>query len=448
MPILTGFLSRKLAPYLDANRWLLAYSGGVDSHVLLDLLLGIPGRPPITAVHINHQLQPEAVQWRIHCEQQAKAAGIDFIAIDVDVDLKSGHSIEDAARRARYQAFESIVVSGDVLFFGHHLDDQIETLMLRMLRGSGTRGSAAMPASRPIGDGVLMRPLLDTPRSAIESYAETRQLVWVEDPSNQREDFDRNFLRHSVLPSIEQRWPAYRQTLSRTALLNDEAAYLNDELADSDLRQSGVFEQGVSSTMAVKLLEGLGRPRQKNLLRHFLTLNRMAVPSAAQLNEALDQLLGAGDDAAPLIEWHGVQLRRFDRQIMVMTPLPPVDTTKHYHWNLTNTISLGNAGQLSAVTSQRGGIDPVRIKAGECVVKFRQGGERCQPAGRGSSQTLKKLFQEYRLAPWLRDRIPLITCQGDIVAVGDLWVCEGWQVEDGSAGVSVLWQQENLIPSY
>ena len=159
-------------------------------------------------------------------------------------------------------------------------------------------------------------------------------------------------------------------------------------------------------------------------------------------------MLGAGDDAAPLIEWHGVQLRRFDRQIMVMTPLPPVDTTKHYHWNLTNTISLGNAGQLSAVTSQRGGIDPVRIKAGECVVKFRQGGERCQPAGRGSSQTLKKLFQEYRLAPWLRDRIPLITCQGDIVAVGDLWVCEGWQVEDGSAGVSVVWQQENLIPSY
>jgi tRNA(Ile)-lysidine synthase len=442
MSITERFISRQLRPYMDTGRWLVAYSGGVDSCVLLNCLMGVVDHPPIVAVHINHQLQPESTQWRKHCEQHAAAIGIDIICVDVNVDLESGHSLEDAARRARYNAFETIVRHDDVLFFGHHQDDQVETVMLRLLRGSGSLGAAGIPSSRPLGNGQLARPLLEISRSAIETYAIDHQLEWIDDPSNQTLDFDRNFLRLNVLPSIEQRWPGYRQTLSRTATLNEEAALLNDELAAIDLQLMGVSEQS-PATLPIDELSGLSRARQKNSLRYFLKLNQLATPSSAQLNEVIDQLIGASEDAVPLVEWGGVQLRRFDHKIVAMRSLATVDTSKRYTWDFTDTLILGAAGYLTAIPSRGKGIDVARLNIKELGVAFRQGGERCQPVGRSGSQTLKKLFQEYQLEPWLRDRIPLITYRDQIIAVGDLWVCEGWQVKDDRQGVSLLWQREN-----
>lgn len=442
MPISERFLNHQLSSYTDAGRWLVAYSGGMDSCVLLDCLVGIASHPPIVAVHVNHQMQPESRQWRKHCEQRAAVMGIDIICVDVDVDLEFGHSVEDAARRARYEAFETIVEHDDVLFFGHHLDDQVETVMLRLLRGSGSRGAAAMPSSRALGRGQLARPLLDISRAAIEAYAINRQLGWIDDPSNQSLDFDRNFLRLNVLPAIEQRWPGYRQTLFRAATLSEEAALLNDELAVIDLQQMGVSEQS-SVTLPIELLSRLSRARQKNSLRYFLKLNHLPTPSSAQLDEAVDQLIGASVDAEPLVEWGGIQLRRFDHKIIVMRSLPSVDSSKRYAWNLTDTIILEDAGSLIAVPSLGTGIDLTRINNNELTITFRQGGERCRPVGRNGSQTLKKLFQEYKLEPWLRDRIPLITHKGEIIAVGDLWVCEGWQVKGDRQGVSLLWKRES-----
>lgn len=440
MPITERFLNQQLNPYTEAGRWLVAYSGGVDSCVLLDCLIGVADHPPIVAVHINHQLQAASEQWRKHCEKRAAALNIAIICVDVDVDLHSGRSLEDAARVARYDAFETIVRHDDVLFFGHHLDDQVETMLLRLLRGSGSRGAAAMPSSRALGSGQLARPLLDIPRSAIETYATINQLEWIDDSSNQSLDFDRNFLRLEVLPAFEQRWPGYRQTLSRAALLNEEAAGLNDELAAIDLQQMGVSSQS-SATLPIELLSRLSRPRQKNSLRYFLKLNQLATPSSAQLNEVIDQLLGARIDATPLVEWGDVQLRRFGDKIVAMRRMSPMDGLKRYSWNLTGTLSLKNAGSLIALSSYGKGINAAMLDSSELVVAFRQGGERCRPVSRSGSQTLKKLLQEYQLEPWLRDRIPLILYRDEIIAVGDLWICEGWQVEGDQQGVTLQWQR-------
>ena len=243
-----------------------------------------------------------------------------------------------------------------------------------------------------------------------------------------------------MFPAFEQRWPGYRQTLSRAALLNEEAAVLNDELAAIDLQQMGVSPQS-SATLPIELLSRLSRPRQKNSLRYFLKLNQLATPSSAQLNEVIDQLLGARIDATPLVEWGDVQLRRFGDKIVAMRRMSPMDGLKRYSWNLTGTITLENAGSLMAISSHGKGINAAMLDNSELVVAFRQGGERCRPVSRSGSQTLKKLLQEYQLEPWLRDRIPLILYRDEIIAVGDLWICEGWQVERDQQGVTLQWQR-------
>lgn len=432
-------LATQLTPFLHAPRWLVAYSGGVDSHVLLHSLMQYPDHPPIEAIHINHQLQAEADSWADHCQQQADQLNIPLHT--QRITLENSGNLEQQARQARYQAFESVLNTGDILMLGHHLDDQAETLMLRLLRGSGSRGAAAMPASRPLGQGQLARPLLDIPRSVIKQYAEDHQLRWIEDPSNQCSDYDRNFLRLQLLPALASRWPAYRQTLARAASLSGETADLTDELALLDFERAGVSPQQTS--IPITLLENLSRARQKNLLRYWLRANGFTMPSVSQLGALLDQALNAEQQAQPLIRWGEIQIRRFNGALFVMNRQPEFDSAQIFNWDLLVPLQLEQGSRLLTQHHQGRGINLARLNAAGVTVRFRQGGERCQPAGRAHSQSLKKLFQEYQLAPWLRDRAPLLYCGDDIVAVADLWVCEGWEAGPADQGVNLIWEPDH-----
>lgn len=437
MKLNTAAIAERLAPLQSAPRWLVAFSGGVDSLLLLQMAAAVPNHPPILAVHINHGLQPEADDWQAQCEAQARALGVGFHCSRLQ--LQAGSNIEETARKARYAVFATLLEKGDVLLMGHHADDQVETLLLRMLRGSGSRGLAAMPATRPLAGGRLFRPLLHCSKAEITAYAREQGWQWIEDPSNAREDFDRNYLRHRVLPAIAERWPEYRATLGRAIALSEEAGQLNGELAELDCHALSLSP--LAESLPLVALAELSPGRLRNLLRYWLQCRNLNLPSAAQMQALIDDVIGAGADAEPLLEWPGVQVRRFRGELYAMPPLAAFEPADHYTLATGQALVVAGCGELSLAPCQGEGIAASVIQAGPLRVRFRGGGERCRPAGRSGSQTLKKLLQEYAVTTWLRDRVPLLYSGDVLVAVADYWVCEGYVAAPGEPGYQCQWQR-------
>lgn len=405
---MTQTLQSRLAPYGDCRRWLVAYSGGLDSTVLLHALAQLEPRPPLCALHIHHGLQPDADAWQAHCEATCAALGLVCHSLRVQVEA-DGDGPEAAARRARYRAFEDFLQPGDLLLQAHHLDDQVETRLLRLLRGTGVEGFRGIPEYRPLGQAALLRPLLTLPRPELEAYAREQSLNWIEDPSNADTRFDRNYLRQRVLPLIAERWPAYRQALQRFSGHLAEGQVL----PVADVQRQADSARPVIDLDALRALDEAGRNRA---LRHWLAPR---VPSAAQLREIQRSLLWSAADAEPVFELGGLQLRRF-RDRLYQTELGSFDPDFVADWDFQSPLVIPGAGVLEAERCQRGGLAASQVR-----VSLRRGGERCRPAGRGHSQSLKKLLQASAVAPWRRDRLPLLYCDQELVAVADLWVCEG-----------------------
>ena len=425
---------------MAAPRWLVAYSGGVDSAVLLHLLNAIPDRPPLLAVHINHQLQVQAGDWEHHCRERAEHMGVAFYSEKVEVDCSSSPSLEQAAREARYRVFEKLLQPGEVLLMGHHLDDQVETLLLRLLRGSGSSGLAAMPRCRPLGHGLLLRPLLGFTRGDIETYARYHGLQWVDDPSNDSSAFDRNFLRREVLPLVADRWPGYRATLARAAALSEEAAQLNRELAELDCHALSLSPLALS--LPIPALLELSPGRCKNLLRFWLQSRQLALPSAAQMEALLAEVVHARRDAEPLLEWPGVQVRRFRDELYAMEPMSAFAGDRSYPLLPDRPTVVAGVGTVTLEPASTPGIAARHLRAGNVELRFRSGGERCRPQGRAGSQTLKKLMQEYGIETWLRDRVPIVYIDGELAAVADYWVCDGYEAAPGETAYRCRWQRE------
>ncbi|WP_250463753.1 tRNA lysidine(34) synthetase TilS [Microbulbifer litoralis] len=397
----------------EGQRWL-AYSGGLDSTVLLYLLadLGVPLR----AVHIHHGLSTAADAWQAHCERVAASLGVPLTAVRVSVDPADG-GLEQAARRARYRVFGEVLQPGDQLLVAQHGDDQVETFFLRLLRGAGALGLSAMAESRPLGRGRLLRPLLAAGRGQLENCARERGLAWVEDESNRDQRIERNYLRASVLPLLRQRWPL-RQRVVRAADNLREAAALLRDLAETDLAACDRRRERFGESIDLARLRQLPGRRRKNLLRGWLAEQGGSAPEARHLREALEQVAGAAADSAPAVVLGGRVLRRFRDRAYLTPPLPPAPAEGDRSWRGEVPLDLGGGWLLCPGP----GWPP-----GDYRVRFRRGGERAHPNGRRHSQTLKKLLQEAGLEPWLRDLVPLVFRAGAgqaPLAVGDLFVCE------------------------
>jgi tRNA(Ile)-lysidine synthase len=428
-------LAAEIEAYKNCRRWWIAYSGGVDSHVLLYLLAQLRATenniPPLSVIHINHQLNPRAAAWAEHCQTVCAELGVECIVETVDVVRNGGEGLESAARSARYAAFEQHVSKNEVLLQAHHRDDQVETLLLRLLRGSGLRGLAAIPLARTLGNGQLLRPLLHTTRSEVLAYAQRHRLQWIEDDSNANPQFDRNFLRLTVLPQIAGRWPSYRNTLARVAEQAREAEQLFDALAAQDFAVANLAS-GVLSVPACVALEPV---RRRNLLRYWLQKLQLPLPTREQLLQ-LDNLLAAGVDAEPCVQWPGAEVHRFRGGLYAMQVLPTLQGEIDEMWHPATDCAIPGMGVLRAQHLMGQGL------RADCDyrIRSRRGGERCKPMGRAHSQTLKKLFQEYAVPPWLRDRLPLFYCGGQLAAVADLWICEGFAAVAGQSGWVVEWR--------
>lgn len=413
-----------------------ALSGGLDSCVLLSLAHAWqqqnPSQPPLTAIHVNHGLSPHAIAWEEFCQQLCDTLGIELIIERVTIDRTTGPSLENLARQLRYAAFQRHLPAGHGLLMAHHLDDQSETFLLRTLRGAGPRGLAAMPARRPLGQGWLLRPLLGCPRSALEHYAHQNQLRWIEDESNQSSDFDRNYLRHEVLPKLESRWPAYRHNWQRSAALARDADALLTQLADLDLAAIPHSLQPGAQSLDCVPLSALDAARQRNILRRWLQLSDIPEPGYHLLQQIVSEVIPAGPDAQPQLSWSTdtatFTLRRHRGQLILsgaVPSLPPADTD----FELTPQQSLSLPGNGS-VTLHISGELPRSVT--RFSVRYRCGGEQLRLQGR-RMRSLKKILQESRLPPWQRESLPLLFADDELVAVAGIGVAEGW------AGVKFGW---------
>ncbi|TRX57084.1 tRNA lysidine(34) synthetase TilS [Thalassomonas sp. M1454] len=431
--------------HLGNKNLTLAYSGGVDSQVLLHAVAQLRKAELLTnkinAVHINHGLSVNASKWASFCQQQAKQLSISYTSITVDINKQSQQSLEALARDARYKALNQACSNDSVIFTGHHLDDQVETFLLALKRGAGVQGLSAMQTIRPLANSEpekniqLARPLLNINREDIEQYAREHDLQWVEDDSNSDVRFDRNFIRAQILPLLKQRWPAINQTIARSAQHCEQAQHLLEQLAIVDLQNC----QLSSDSLSIAKMASLSTDRFNNLLRHFIRVNGGLMPSKQQVAQVYNACFEAADDKNPHISLHQYSLRRF-ADALYFTP----NYADISQWQLTLSLAplvnevielpdglgqltlqrvINNTDLGTSDTDKFSTIIAIPRSSEQLSIGFKHDNPKCWPTYRDKRRPLKKLLQEHGVATWLRNRLPFIFIDNELAAVLPLFTC-------------------------
>lgn len=422
-PDIPTHLLQTLAPWRTAKTWRIAFSGGLDSTVLLHLLVHLAKTehlPQLKAIHVHHGLQAAADAWPEHCQAVCDALGVPLQVVRVQV--QPGASLERAARDARHGAFIEVTQANELLLTAQHRDDQAETLLFRLLRGAGVRGLSGMPRQRALGTGHLLRPLLDVSRAELEAYATEHQLSWIEDPSNQDRQFSRNYLRHQVFPVLTERWPQAAATMARSAAHLSEAQALLDELALIDLGSASTvsdFDWLGLPSLALAPLAKLSTARQRNALSHWLTgLTRM--PDSDHWSGWGD-LRDANGEARPIWRLADGELHRAGGRIWWLSgcwlrPPPLAD-----QWSDPSVpLALAENGAVTFT-----GQPP----EGPLYIRYREGGEVMSLPERGH-RDLKRLLNERGVPGFARGRLPLLYRDQQLLAVASVQGLNG-SVQDG-----------------
>ena len=446
---LQGSVAARIAPLLpNGSRILVGLSGGVDSVVLLHLLAGLAPRYSwrLAALHVHHGISPNADDWARFCAGLCADLNIPLTIEHVDINPLRSHGIEAAARKLRHAAFER--QSSDFVALAHHADDQVETLFLQLLRGAGVRGASAMaelmslPRKR---ESCVVRPLLHCSRGAILDYADEHSLEWIEDESNADASYPRNFLRHRLLPLLGEKFPVYRETLSRSTQHFAEANELLDDLARIDAPNlllptaSGAGGEGRDSGLPVARLQSLSPARAKNLLRYYLYQQGAPMPQVVQLADMLHQLCSAREDAAVCVAFGGDwQVHRYRGSVYALRYLGEFDRNALLCW--MGQAELDWPALHCCVAFRQGtgqGISLAKLQAAPVTLRFRQGGETLRPNQNAATRTLKNLLQEHAVPPWRRDRLPLLYCGGELVCVVGVAIAAEYQAQSGEASIAV-----------
>ncbi len=418
------------------SRYVIAFSGGLDSTALAHCVIAMCQQDPqfsardILLLHVDHGLHTDSAAWSKRCAAFAAAHNTAFRSLAVCVLENAGKGLEAAARDARYSAMRAELRAGDWLLSAHHADDQAETLLLNMLRGSGAAGLAGIAEARPMGPAWLVRPLLSLEQSVIREYAQSTALNWIDDPSNDERRFDRNFLRHEVLPIMARRWPDVAQRLQRSAAYAGEASELMQDLARADLQTLG----GRATKLPLDGLSRLSTARQKNLIRFALRDLRLPAPTAVSLERVLNEVIAARVDAQPEVCWPGAVVRRY-RNTLYLMPELPADAPLEMPFSGRSQSLPAGCGTLKLSHDGEPGLSESVLNAG-LVIRSRGGGEEIKPFGQPHTRKLKKLLQEEGVVPWMRDRLPLLYSDGRLVAVADLWLADD---AVSTPGASVHW---------
>ena len=436
-------VAAQIAPLLPAHSSILVgLSGGVDSVVLLHVLHKLAPRFSwqLSALHVHHGISHNADAWSDFCSDLCARLHVSLHIERVDIAPLREHGIEAAARKLRHEAFAE--QSCDFVALAHHADDQAETLLLQLLRGAGVRGASAMPQfALRTGSVPLVRPLLHCSRQEILDYATSHQLHWIEDESNADDHYPRNFLRLRVLPLLGERFPAYRDTLARSAQHFAEASSLLDDLALQDGAQAIAGE-----TLAVAVLQALSLPRAKNLLRYFLHRNGAPMPPAVQLDDMLQQLCGARQDARVCITYSDWQVRRYQGKVYALQALGDFDPDLVLRWNneqeldwpaLKSRLLLDRERIPPEKAPRSPGISLVKLQCAPVTLRLRHGGEALRPQPGSATRSLKNLLQEHHVPPWRRDRLPLLYCGDELVCVPSVAIAAEYLANEHETAIRI-----------
>jgi len=435
---------------------IIAYSGGVDSQVLLVALATLKQREQlsnnIVVCHVNHGLSPNADSWQAFAQQQCDRYSLPLITRKLQLKKQPQQSLEAIARDARYQVLIQASIEPAFIVTGHHLNDQTETFLLALKRGSGLKGLSAMPENSVLAQHNLLRPLLSVSRDEILSYAQQHELSWIEDESNTDEHYDRNFLRHQIIPALSERWPSINKTIARSARHCFEAQQLLNELAEQDLTVC----QTAPDKLSIVKLNSLSEARLKNLLRHFLANHQLLMPTGQQLAQICQQL-NANNDKSPVIQLANCCLRRFQHELYLTHIYQDISSWQHTidvdTLATEPSVSVALPDQLGAVsistnsnTSNTDTTWQTAIKQPNVrqlvTIRFGHNNPTCLPEYRQHSRSLKKVLQELAIPPWQRKRLPFIFYDDELVAVVGHFVCQGYLADNADSDYFISWQSE------
>ncbi|GIT61774.1 MAG: tRNA(Ile)-lysidine synthase [Gammaproteobacteria bacterium] len=424
------------------SRIAVAFSGGLDSSVLLHSLVSIPEfKEKVFAIHVNHGLSPNSKSWIKHCDKFCSGLGVNFIPLTIE--LENSKTNENILRKARYEALFSCLKQGDVLCTAHHQDDHIETILFRILRGTGIKGLAGIEKYSQMEGIDLIRPLISYSKKDLLDYADKFEVNWIEDESNEDLSISRNFIRKKVIPNLKNdNWPEYKNSISYLSSKAKEANEILDEIAYLDLKLCA--SESLDRLSILKIKE-LSHARAMNVLFTWLGINTHLGVSNKLTDQVYKSIILASESSNPVVTFGkkgqkgSFQIRRFNNFLhhLPLTETETLSNKKVWKWNSDDPLELPT-GTLSMQVALGKGISTQLTEPG-ISIKGRIGGERCKPEGRSKSQKLKKLFQEYGVPPWVRDRIPLVYVGDQLAAVSDLWVCDEFVAKKDERGIVLSW---------
>nr|WP_063573703.1 tRNA lysidine(34) synthetase TilS [Luteibacter rhizovicinus] len=403
-----------------------AFSGGPDSTALLHALAGQMPRPPLRALHVDHGLHADSATWAVHCRRMCDSLGVPIDVVRVTVDLTRGEGIEAAARRARHDAFASALKPGEHIVLAHHRDDQMETVLLKLMRGAGPDGLAGMRPMRPLAAGVLWRPLLDLPRAALLDHIAANGLSTLHDPSNDDPRIARGYLRATVIPALVDQWPQAAISITHSARLCREAA---DGLREGWIEALNRLRRDENTLDAREWLD-LHPAWRAPLLDHWLHAASLSAPTTAQRDALERQIREASAERLPLVGWQDTEVRVWKGRLWAMPRCQPFDEAWSAPWH-GEPLALPGGGMLT--------LGATRLPEA-LTVRYRRAGDRIRTAGNHITKELRDLFQEGAVPPWRRPPMPLLCENGSLVAVADRWLSDRGKALFDAAGSLPRWQ--------